>query len=376
MFNFHPRIVAGVQALGYLTPTPIQQQAIPPALQGRDVMGLAQTGTGKTAAFALPILQRLLQRPHRHVRALIIAPTRELAEQIHVTIGTLGQQTAVRSMTLYGGVSILPQLQQVRRGVDIAVACPGRLLDHLRQGTVDLSSLEVLVLDEADRLFDMGFIPDIRQIMSYVPAQRQTLLFAATMPNDVRCLAHDILSDPVTVQVGPMGPAPTVSHALYPVEPQHKTTGLLALLRHTELASVLVFTRTQHRAAAWRSNWPTLAMALRRCRATYRSVSVRLPSMVSGPGPFRSWCPRTSRPAASMWRTFHTLLTMTCQTRLKPIPIVSGALAALHALAWHLPSLPETMRLWLALSSVALGLRGSGVCYQGTMRTGPDPATT
>ena len=248
MFDFHPRIMAGVQALGYVTPTPIQQQAILPALQGRDVMGLAQTGTGKTAAFALPILQRLLQRPHRHVRALIIAPTRELAEQIHITIGTLGQQTAVRCMTLYGGVSMLPQLQQVRRGVDIAVACPGRLLDHLHQGTMDLSSLEVLVLDEADRLFDMGFLPDIRQIMSYVPAQRQTLLFAATMPDDVRRLAHDILSDPVTVQVGPMGPAPTVSHALYPVEPQHKTTGLLALLRHTELASVLVFTRTKHRA--------------------------------------------------------------------------------------------------------------------------------
>ena len=248
MFNFHPRIMAGVQSLGYLTPTPIQQQAIPPVLQGRDVMGLAQTGTGKTAVFALPILQRLMQRPHRHVRALIIAPTRELAEQIHVEISALGRQTPVRSMSLYGGVSMLPQIQQLRRGIDIVVACPGRLLDHLRQGTVALSSLEVLVLDEADRLFDMGFIPDIRQIVAYVPTQRQTLLFAATMPDDVRYLAHDVLSDPVTVQVGPMGPTPTVSHALYPVEPQHKTTGLLALLRHTDLASVLVFTRTKHRA--------------------------------------------------------------------------------------------------------------------------------
>lgn len=247
-FNFHPRIMAGVQALGYLTPTAIQSQAIPPVLQGRDVMGLAQTGTGKTAAFALPMLQRLLQRPHRRLRALILAPTRELAEQIHVTIEALGQQTSVRSMTLYGGVSMLPQLQQLHRGVDIVVACPGRLLDHLGQGTIDLSALEVLVLDEADRLFDMGFIPDIRRIVSYVPAQRQTLLFAATMPDDVRCLAHDILSDPITVQIGPMGPAPTVSHALYPVEPQYKTTGLLALLRHTQLASVLVFTRTKHRA--------------------------------------------------------------------------------------------------------------------------------
>jgi ATP-dependent RNA helicase RhlE len=248
MFNFHPRIMAGVQALGYLTPTPIQRQAIPAVLQGRDVMGLAQTGTGKTAAFALPILQRLIQRTHRHVRALVIAPTRELAEQIHVEISALGRQTTARSMSLYGGVSMLPQLQQLRRGVDIVVACPGRLLDHLRQGTIDLSSLEVLVLDEADRLFDMGFIPDIRQIVAHVPAQRQTLLFAATMPDDVRRLAHDILSDPITVQVGSMGPTPTVSHVLYPVEQHHKTTGLLALLRHTDLASVLVFTRTKHRA--------------------------------------------------------------------------------------------------------------------------------
>jgi ATP-dependent RNA helicase RhlE len=247
-FNLHPRLMAGVQALGYLAPTPIQAQAIPPALQGRDVMGLAQTGTGKTAAFALPMLQRLLQRPQRRLRALILAPTRELAEQIHVTIAALGQQTSVRSMALYGGVSMLPQLQQLRRGVDIAVACPGRLLDHLGQGMMDLSALEVLVLDEADRLFDMGFIPDIRRIVSYVPAQRQTLLFAATMPDDVRCLAHDILCDPITVQIGPMGPTPTVSHALYPVAPQDKTIGLLALLRHTQLASVLVFTRTKHRA--------------------------------------------------------------------------------------------------------------------------------
>src|SRR5262249_55517858 len=141
MFHLHARLMAGVQALGYLTPTPIQQQAIPPVLQGRDVMGLAQTGTGKTAAFALPILQRLLQRPPHHVCALVVVPTRELAEQIHTTISALGRQTTVRSMSLYGGVSMLPQVQQLRRGVDIVVACPGRLLDHLRQGTIDLSSL-------------------------------------------------------------------------------------------------------------------------------------------------------------------------------------------------------------------------------------------
>jgi ATP-dependent RNA helicase RhlE len=247
-FHLHPHLMAGVQALGYRTPTPIQAHAIPAVLQGRDVLGLAQTGTGKTAAFALPILQRLLPRPQRHLRALIVAPTRELAEQIHGTIAALGHQTRVRSMTLYGGVSMLPQRQHLCRGVDIAVACPGRLLDHLRQGTMALSALEVLVLDEADRLFDMGFLPDIRRIVSYVPAQRQTLLFAATMPEDVRCLAHDVLADPLTVQIGPMGPTPTVAPVLYPVAPQDKTPGLLALLRHTTLASVLVFTRTKHRA--------------------------------------------------------------------------------------------------------------------------------
>ena len=248
MFNFHTRIVAGVQALGYVEPTPIQLQAIPPILQGRDVMGLAQTGTGKTAAFALPILQRLIQRPSRHVRALIVAPTRELAEQIHDTIRTLGRQTSVRSVTLYGGVSLSPQISQLRRGADIVVACPGRLLDHLGQGTIDLSGLEVLVLDEADRMFDMGFLPDVRRIMQYVPVQRQTLLFGATMPDDVRSIAQDILHDPVTIQIGAMVPVDTVSHALYPVEAHRKTALLLALLRHTELASVLVFTRTKHRA--------------------------------------------------------------------------------------------------------------------------------
>lgn len=247
-FNFHADLFAGIQALGYTVPTPIQQQAIPPVLQGRDVMGLAQTGTGKTAAFALPILQRLLQHRGPRVRALIIAPTRELAEQIHVTIMALGQQTPVRSLTLYGGMGMTPQIQKLRRGPNIVVACPGRLLDHLRQGTIDLAALEVVVLDEADRMLDMGFLPDIRKILQYLPPRRQALLFAATMPPDVRRLACDILRDPVTVQIGQMAPTPTVSQALYPVAPHRKTALLLALLRHTELASVLIFTRTKHRA--------------------------------------------------------------------------------------------------------------------------------
>jgi len=247
-FNLDPRILKGVQALGYTVPTPIQVQAIPPILQGKDVMGLAQTGTGKTAAFALPILQRLAQGRRGRIRALVIAPTRELAEQTHESFGTLGRQTSARSVTLYGGVNISPQIRKLREGVEIAVACPGRLLDHLQQGTVDLSQVEVLVIDEADRMFDMGFLPDVRRILKRLPPKRQTLLFSATMPNDIRSLAHDILHDPVTVQVDHMVPLATVAHALYPVESHQKSELLLQILYGTDTEAVLVFTRTKHRA--------------------------------------------------------------------------------------------------------------------------------
>jgi ATP-dependent RNA helicase RhlE len=247
-FKFHSSIAAGIRALGYTVPTPIQEQAIPPVLEGRDVMGLAQTGTGKTAAFVLPILQRLLQGPRGRVRALIIAPTRELAEQIHVSIVTLGRDTKLRSVTVYGGVGVNPQIQKLRSGVEIVVACPGRLLDHLNQKTIDLSHVEVLVLDEADRMFDMGFLPDIRRIIKQVPAKRQTLLFSATMPDDIRKLVRDVQHDPVAVQVGHSAPANTVSHALYPVEQHLKTALLMELLKHTDTESILIFTRTKHRA--------------------------------------------------------------------------------------------------------------------------------
>ena len=247
-FNLHPQIAAGIKKLGYQTPTPIQRQAIPSVLQGHDVMGLAQTGTGKTAAFVLPILERLMTGTRGHVRALVIAPTRELAEQINAAVAEMGQQTHLSSTTVYGGVSIKPQIQKLRTGVEIVVACPGRLLDHISQRTINLSKLEVLVLDEADRMFDMGFLPDIRKIIKHVPARRQTLLFSATMPSDIRRLAHEVLQEPVTVQVNHTAPADTVAHALFPV-PQHlKTALLLQLLRNTDTESVLVFTRTKHRA--------------------------------------------------------------------------------------------------------------------------------
>jgi ATP-dependent RNA helicase RhlE len=247
-FNFHPNVAAGVKASGYITPTLIQEQAIPPVLKGRDVMGLAQTGTGKTAAFVLPILHRLMQGPRGRVRALIVAPTRELAEQIHETVVSMGERTLLRSAVIYGGVGLSPQIQKLRNGVEIVVACPGRLLDHIDQRTINLSHLEVLVLDEADRMFDMGFLPDIRKIIKHVPSQRQTLLFAATMPDDIRRLAHEILRAPVTVQANHAAPVGTVAHALYPVDQHLKTALLLELLRHTDTESVLVFTRTKHRA--------------------------------------------------------------------------------------------------------------------------------
>jgi ATP-dependent RNA helicase RhlE len=247
-FDFHPQVAAGVAALGYITPTPIQAQAMPHVLAGRDVLGLAQTGTGKTAAFALPILQRLINGPRGHVRALIIAPTRELAEQIHTAFRELGRDTGLKSAAIYGGVGHGPQLDRLRRGCEIVVACPGRLLDHIEQGSIALAALEVLVLDEADHMFDMGFLPTIRKILKRLPSERQTLMFSATMPPDIRKLAHEVLRAPTTVEVANTQAAATVTHALYPVAPHLKTALLKAMLEHTDTGSVLVFTRTKHRA--------------------------------------------------------------------------------------------------------------------------------
>jgi len=247
-FQFHPQIHAGIVSAGYSIPTPIQSQTIPPILQGRDVLGLAQTGTGKTAAFVLPILQRLMKGPRGKLRALIVSPTRELAEQTHVAISQLGRKTGLRSLTLYGGVSTQPQIRGLRAGAEIAVACPGRLLDLYGQKLVSLANIEVVVLDEADHMFDMGFLPDIRRIMAAVPADRQTLLFSATMPAEIRGLANDFLTNPVNVEVGISRPVETVSHAMYPIDQTRKTDILLELLRETGNGQVLVFTRTKHRA--------------------------------------------------------------------------------------------------------------------------------
>ena len=247
-FNLHPRLARGVEAAGYIAPTPIQQQALPAALEGRDVLGLAQTGTGKTAAFVLPLLQRLMDGPKGRVRALVIAPTRELAEQIHGEITTLARDTGFRSATVYGGVGMTPQIRALRGNAEIIVACPGRLLDHLERGNADLSRLDVLVLDEADHMFDMGFLPAVRAIVKRVPRSAQRLLFSATMPDDVRRLAQSVLHDPITVEIGLRAPVSTISHALYPVAKQQKFALLEHLLRHHDPRSALVFTRTKHGA--------------------------------------------------------------------------------------------------------------------------------
>jgi ATP-dependent RNA helicase RhlE len=248
-FELDPKLMAAVEDLGYIEPTPIQEKGIPPVLEGRDLIGLAQTGTGKTAAFALPILQCLLAKGMAgRTRALILAPTRELAEQIHCDIGDIGKHTKIRSTPVYGGVRYKQQISDLQKGVEIVVACPGRLLDHMGRGVIDLSGLAFLVIDEADRMFDMGFLPDIRRILRKLPTKRQSLLFSATMPYDIRRLASEMLRDPITVEIGLRAPPMSVSHALYAVAPTHKTELLLEILRQTDTDSVLVFTKTKHGA--------------------------------------------------------------------------------------------------------------------------------
>jgi ATP-dependent RNA helicase RhlE len=247
-FDLDSRLLSNIHAAGYTTATPIQQKSIPVALTGTDVLGLAQTGTGKTAAFLLPLLQRLIEGERGKIRAVIISPTRELAQQTHDAIGQLAKHLNIHSVTLYGGVAINPQIQRLRRGVDIAVACPGRLLDHIQQGTIDLSKVEVLVLDEADHMFDVGFLPVVRKILQKLPTKRQSLLFSATMPSEVRELAHQVLKKPTTIQIDHTAPVKTVTQALYPVSQNLKSELLIALLQTHNISSALVFTRTKHRA--------------------------------------------------------------------------------------------------------------------------------
>ena len=247
-FTFHPLIQQAILRCGYATPTPIQQQAIPAILQQHDLLGLAQTGTGKTAAFMLPAVQHLLQRSAKHVRVLVIAPTRELAEQINAFAEQVIAATRLRSLAVYGGVSKQTQINRIRSGVDIVVACPGRLLDLHNDRAIDLSHVEMLILDEADHMFDKGFLPDIRRILRHLPAKRQSLVFSATMPAEIRHLAEDILHEPVTVQINPTRSVDSIDHLLYLVEQGNKTGLLEQLLREEKMATTLVFTRTKHKA--------------------------------------------------------------------------------------------------------------------------------
>ncbi len=252
-----PELLHAVRDAGYTHPTPIQQQAIPLALEGRDLIGLAQTGTGKTAGFTLPIIHNLITTPltdengkpvHR-VRVLILTPTRELTAQVETSFRKYGKYTELRVVPIFGGVGIEPQSKALRGGVDVVVATPGRLLDHMERENVAFDDLEVLVLDEADRMLDMGFAPQLNRIVSEVPRFRQTLLFSATMPPEVEALARKYLRKPVVVQVGRRSEAAsTVTHAVYPVPRERKSTLLAELLRESDMDSVLIFTRTKHGA--------------------------------------------------------------------------------------------------------------------------------
>ena len=248
-------LLRAVRTARYVEPTPIQAEAIPLVLAGRDVLGCAQTGTGKTAAFALPILQRLSERPTRakgpaaRVRVLVLCPTRELAQQIHDSFRTYGQYTGVRQAVVFGGVKQGAQVRALRAGVDVLIATPGRLLDLMGQGLANITGTEILVLDEADRMLDMGFAPDLRRILAHVPRQRQTLLFSATMPPPIRKLAGDILHDPAPVQIARVSSAaPSVAHWVYHVEKPAKPSMLVSLLAKTPYTRALVFTRTKHGA--------------------------------------------------------------------------------------------------------------------------------
>jgi ATP-dependent RNA helicase RhlE len=246
--KLHPSLLKGIKELGFARPTPIQADAVPPAMAGRDVLACAMTGSGKTAAFGLPILHRLIDKPRGTTRALILTPTRELAAQIVEDLDDLAVHTPVTAAPVFGGVGMGPQEHAFRSGVDIIVATPGRLLDHFSRPYARLSGLEILVLDEADRMLDMGFLPEIRKILRHLPARRQTLFFSATMPPPILALTRDMLRDPVTINLERRAaPAVGITQAVYPVPQELKSALFLALLQRGDMREALVFTRTKHR---------------------------------------------------------------------------------------------------------------------------------
>jgi ATP-dependent RNA helicase RhlE len=247
--KLHPSLLKATKELGFTRPTPIQTQAIPPALEGRDVLACAMTGSGKTAAFLLPILHGLIAKPRGTTRALVLAPTRELAAQILQDLNDLAIHTPVTAAAVFGGVGMGPQEHAFRSGVDVLIATPGRLLDHFRWPYARLPGVEYLVLDEADRMLDMGFLPDIRRVLRHLPTRRQTFCFSATLPGPIVTLTREILRDPATIQVGREAAPPVgITQAVYPVRQDLKPALFAALLARGEMKEALVFTRTKHRA--------------------------------------------------------------------------------------------------------------------------------
>jgi len=265
-FRLMTPLIQGIRAAGFDSPRPIQTETIPAGLAGDDVLGLAETGTGKTAAFALPMLDHLLRERGRGPRALILAPTRELATQIVNEIKVLAKFTQLKTVTIYGGVPMVRQLSELNRNPEIIVGCPGRILDLLERRALPLGNIGTLVLDEADHMFDMGFLPDIRKILSALPAKRQNLLFSASMPREVRRLADEVLNDPHVVELANSAPAATIDHALVMIGENRKRDLLEHFLAGRDCESAIVFTRTKHRARR---------LAEQLCKKGHRAVDLQ-----------------------------------------------------------------------------------------------------
>lgn len=268
-FKLGNKIEQGIQAAGYTSPRPIQEQSIAEILEGRDILGLAQTGTGKTAAFVLPILHHLQTKQANkqgRPRVLILSPTRELANQIHEEVLALGKFSGVTSMTIFGGVSATRQVRGLRGKPDVLVACPGRLLDLMNQGDAKLDGIEILVLDEADHMFDMGFLPDVRRVLKALPKQRQNLLYSATMPAEIRHLTKEVLTNPHVVELNSNAPVETIEHSLYPVHQTRKIDLLRVLIDDADFKTAIVFTRTKHRAKS---------LAIKLSREGHRAIALQ-----------------------------------------------------------------------------------------------------
>ena len=257
-FELNSQLITALRIVGHTTPTEVQENAIPVALKGQDILAIAPTGTGKTLAFLLPIFEKLTKEESGDIKALILVPTRELAEQIYQVSVTLAKGTNIHSTVIYGGVNKSPQVKKLKRRSQIVIACPGRLLDHISDRNINLSKVNMLVLDEADTMCDMGFIIDIEKILKHIPQRRQNMFFAATMQKEIRILANGILRDPITVQIGEIAPVKTVSHSIYPVVEILKKRLILDLLDCTATGRVIIFTRTKHKAH-WLSNHLTKA---------------------------------------------------------------------------------------------------------------------